>query len=78
VKPVCLELVQLAANGQLQHYDDTGHRILEAYANKRASYTTSFISMVGTYPIYLFFTSLNTAGKNQENLLKNRALPKNL
>ena len=72
VKPVYLALEQLAANGQLQHYDDTGHRILEAYANKKASHTTSFISMVGSYPVYLFFTSLNTAGKNQENLLKNR------
>jgi transposase len=60
----------MAPNGQLMHYDDTGNHILEA--KKRAVHTTSFISMCGTYPIYLFFTSLNTAGKNQEELLKNR------
>lgn len=78
VKPIHSTLEQMASNGQLMHYDDTGNRILEAYGQKRGVHTTSFISMCGTHPIYLFFTSMNTAGKNQEELLKNRTTEESL
>jgi transposase len=66
-------LIQLAANGTLISYDDTGNRILEAYAsNHKAVHTTAFISHYGTQSIYLFFTGRPTAGENLAGLLDKR------
>jgi transposase len=65
-------LLEQAADGSLVYYDDTGNRILEAYAAKKAVHTTAFISESGDKPIYLFFTGLPCAGENLDELLKKR------
>lgn len=72
--PVYRLLETLAAQGTLLHYDDTGHRILQAYApqDRKTVHTTAFISHYEEHQIYLFFTSLNHAGENIASLLGQR------
>ena len=70
--PVYLALEEMAANGQLISYDDTGNRILSVHGNKKAVHTTAFISTVDQHMIYLFYTSQRHAGQNMEALVGNR------
>ena len=72
IMPVYLVLEEMAANGQLISYDDTGNRILAAHGNKKAVHTTAFISTVDRHMIYLFYTSQRYAGQNMELLMANR------
>jgi transposase len=72
VMPVYLALEEMAANGQLISYDDTGNRILAVHGDKKSVHTTAFISIVDNYIIYLFYTSQRYAGQNMESLVAKR------
>jgi transposase len=86
IEPVYQKLIEIAAQGEIIHNDDTSARILsvinanrdnmEEGENKKSSrkgiFTTGIISILGELQIALFFTGRNHSGENMEELLKHR------
>jgi transposase len=75
-------LIQVAAQAQLLHNDDTPMRVQSLQRQMAASqdpdqrtgiFTTSIIAQVGPVSVALFFTGQNHAGENLNQLLKGRA-----
>ena len=72
-RPVYDALIQFGANGNLYHYDDTPNMIIDNKMKGRATHTTAFISVHEGKKIHLFFTGQHTAGKNVDDILKQRS-----
>jgi len=83
IVPVYDLLVELAAQGEILHNDDTTMKILQ-YLGKRAArcqtpekqrtgvFTTGIVSIVETHKIALFFTGKHHAGENLSEVLQKR------
>ena len=71
-RPVHDFLIQNASNGNLFQYDDTPSIIIENKVQGQTTHATAFISVHEDKKIHLFFTGRNTAGKNVDELLKQR------
>jgi hypothetical protein len=86
-EPVYDELCLRAADGRVQHNDDTSMRVLEFTGKRRDElleagqlpdpertglFTTAIVSVTATGPIALFFTGRNHAGENFTELLAHR------
>jgi transposase len=72
--PAYKELVRQAAQGEIIHVDDTTMKIL-ANANegeRKGTFTTGMLSLVGDKKIALFFTGRKHAGENLAGLLAER------
>jgi len=77
--PVCQELIQKAAQGDVIHNDDTTMKVLslinenkEDDPERKGIFTTGILSATDAYKIALFFTGRQHAGENLEDLLKQR------
>jgi hypothetical protein len=75
-------LIQVAAQAELLHNDDTPMRVQSLRREKAASqdpdartgiFTTGIIAQVGPVSVALFFTGQNHAGENLNTLLQRRA-----
>jgi len=75
-------LIQVAAQGELLHNDDTPMRVQSLRREMAASqdpdrrtgiFTTGIVAQVGPVSVALFFTGQNHAGENLNQLLKRRA-----
>ena len=75
-------LIQVAAQGELLHNDDTPMRVQSLRREMAASqdpdrrtgvFTTGIVAQVGPVSAALFFTGQNHAGENLNQLLKRRA-----
>ncbi len=72
--PAYKELVRQAAQGEIIHVDDTTMKIL-ANANdgeRKGTFTTGMLSLIGDKKIALFFTGRKHAGENMADLLAER------
>jgi transposase len=72
--PAYKEMIRQAAQGEVVHVDDTTMKIL-ANANegeRRGTFTTGMLSLVGEKKIALFFTGRKHAGENLAGLLAER------
>jgi transposase len=72
-RPVHDVLIQYGSNGNLFHYDDTPKIIIENKVQGQPTHCTAFISVHEDKKIHLFFTGRNTAGKNVDEILKQRS-----
>lgn len=83
IYPVYYELERLAAQGEIISHDDTGVKILSVIQEnkdkaergekaRKGTYTTSIVSQIGQYIIYLFVSGRWHSGENMANLLKKR------
>lgn len=72
VRPVYDFLIQNASNGTLFQYDDTPNVVIENKIQGQPTHSTAFISVYEDKKIHLFFTGRNTAGKNVDEILKQR------
>ena len=75
-------LIQVAAQGELLHNDDTPMRVQSLRRERAASqdpdqrtgiFTTGIVAQVGPVSVALFFTGQNHAGENLNQLLQRRA-----
>ncbi|MHC9541863.1 MAG: IS66 family transposase [Vulcanimicrobiota bacterium] len=77
MKPVHSALIELAAQGQILHNDDTGMRVLALERPEDSTRTGTFTSGVissGSGPeIALYFTGIQHAGENLRDVLKHRS-----
>ena len=74
ILPIYLALEKYAAQGDLFFYDDTKNKILSAHGKDKAVHTTSFISVVDSNLIYLFYTAQRYAAENADLLLSKRTV----
>lgn len=81
LEPVQLELIRLAAQGELLHNDDTTMRVqrlkqqqAQTDSPRTGIFTTGIISEVAEHRIALFFTGPQHAGENLDQLLQQRAV----
>lgn len=65
-------LIQYGSNGNLYQYDDTPNVVIENKVQGQPTHSTAFISVHEDKKIHLFFTGRNTAGKNVDEILKQR------
>jgi YD repeat-containing protein len=76
IRPAYNELVRLAAQGKLAHYDDTSSKILKFerdHEDRRSGiFTSGIISVHEAFQIALLFTGRDHAGENMGALLKKR------
>ena len=79
IAPVYRKLIEVAAQGDVIHNDDTVMKILEkmktADGDKKGRtgiFTSGFASIAGDIKIALFFTGNNHAGENMNDLLAKR------
>ena len=87
LEPVFEALIDMAAQGEVLHNDDTPMKILELMAENQTSqyadkppkrkglYTSGVISKCGERLIALFFTGRQHAGENLERVLARRSKP---
>ena len=77
MKPVHDALIELAAQGEILHNDDTGMRVLnverEANDKRTGTFTTGVISDSGRQEVALYFTGIQHAGENLGDVLKHRS-----
>jgi transposase len=86
LEPGFEELIRQGAQGDIQHNDDTGMRILGLTREERAQalgedaneqrtgvFTTGIVSIGEAVKIALFFTGVHYAGENLSKVLKQRA-----
>lgn len=77
MRPVHDALVELAAQGQVLHNDDTGMRVLNAErpANdeRTGTFTTGVVSTGGNQEVALYFTGFQHAGENLRDVLLHRS-----
>jgi transposase len=83
IYPVYYELERLAAQGEIISHDDTRVKILSVIQEnkgkaergeegRKGTYTTSIVSQVGRYIVYLFVSGRRHSGENMTILLKKR------
>ena len=87
LEPVFDALIDMAAQGEVLHNDDTPMKILELMAenqtsehadrapNRKGLFTSGVISKCGERLIALFFTGRHHAGENLERVLARRSKP---
>jgi transposase len=79
--PIYNKLVELAAQGEIIHNDDTAVRILSLMKENRENpglkrkgmHTTGIVAFTGSHRIVLFFSGRRHAGENLDQILKHRA-----
>ena len=79
IAPAYKELINIAAQGDVIHNDDTVMKIL-SWVNlpnkdkpgRKGIFTSGLLSIAGDTKIALFFTGHNHAGENMAKLLANR------
>ncbi|MCP5084017.1 MAG: IS66 family transposase [Alphaproteobacteria bacterium] len=85
LEPAFEALIDVAAQGEVLHNDDTPMKILELLAENQAPepdkdpphrtglFTSGIVSQCGEYLIALFFTGRNHAGENLQEVLEKRS-----
>jgi transposase len=89
-EPIYNKMIEIAAQGEILHNDDTKAKILSIMQENRKKeeggeklkrkgiFTSGIISIVGTIKIALFFTGMKTAGENLDGVLEKRESDKEI
>lgn len=89
-QPIYNQMIEMAAQGEILHNDDTKAKILSVMQENRKKeeggeklkrkgiFTSGIISIVGKIKIALFFTGMKTAGENLDDVLENRESDKEI
>lgn len=77
IRPAYEQFVDLAAQGELAHYDDTSMKVLKLHREsedvRTGVFSTGIVSIHADYRIALVFTGRNHGGENMGGLLAKRA-----